>query len=383
MKDINNQPEQADNIVVNENQSQNDPAIEAGKLNSTDNVEIDDEVSHYQPQYFPYQRVMQNGLPYYSPQTNLSQWIDEPEVATLPEAATTPKAKKKSNNPLNHIMLAIAIFLSAGTGYVAANSLNNNNTASIASVSATAASTSLNTESLDSITNSQMTVGQVADLVSPAVVQITTSVNSTSQFEGSTQATGVGSGIIYDTTGYILTNYHVVEGASSLTVALTDGRTFDGTVVGSDSKTDLAVVKIEANGANLPVAVLGDSNALKVGDQLVAIGNALALPGGPTVTTGIVSALSRTVTEPSTQTTSSRYTASSAGTELTGLIQTDAAINPGNSGGPLINMQGEVVGINTLGAGQVEPGVQAQGIGFAISINQAKTIAQQIVSSIK
>jgi hypothetical protein len=172
MKDINNQPEQADNIVVNENQSQNDPAIEAGKLNSTDNVEIDDEVSHYQPQYFPYQRVMQNGLPYYSPQTNLSQWIDEPEVATLPEAATTPKAKKKSNNPLNHIMLAIAIFLSAGTGYVAATSLNNNNTASIASVSATAASTSLNTESLDSITNSQMTVGQVADLVSPAVVQI-------------------------------------------------------------------------------------------------------------------------------------------------------------------------------------------------------------------
>jgi S1-C subfamily serine protease len=173
----------------------------------------------------------------------------------------------------------------------------------------------------------------------------------------------------------------VVEGASSLTVALTDGRTFDGTVVGSDSKTDLAVVKIEANGANLPVAVLGDSNALKVGDQLVAIGNALALPGGPTVTTGIVSALSRTVTEPSTQTTSSRYAASSAGTELTGLIQTDAAINPGNSGGPLINMQGEVVGINTMGAGQVEPGVQAQGIGFAISINQAKTIAQQIVSA--
>jgi S1-C subfamily serine protease len=115
-----------------------------------------------------------------------------------------------------------------------------------------------------------------------------------------------------------------------------------------------------------------------VGDGLVAIGNALALPGGPTVTSGVVSALDRSVAEPSSQGANG---AATAGPTLYGLIQTDAAINPGNSGGPLVDLQGQVIGINTLGAGQAEPGVQAQGIGFAISINQAKQIAQELVAN--
>lgn len=236
--------------------------------------------------------------------------------------------------------------------------------------------------------NNQLTVQQVVQKVTPAVVQITaqqtvTTRNSrTATGSGTTQATGVGTGIIYDASGYILTNNHVVEGADSLLVTLTDGRSFTGTVVGTDPQTDLAVVKITAD--NLTVAALGDSDALQVGDGLVAIGNALALPGGPTVTAGVVSALNRSVAEPAETTTNSPFAAQSAassGTQLYGLIQTDAAINPGNSGGPLINMAGEVVGINTLGAGTDDSGVQIQGIGFAISINQAKEIAQQLVAS--
>lgn len=241
------------------------------------------------------------------------------------------------------------------------------------------------------VTAPVLTVQAIVQKVTPAVVQITsqqtvtarpsrTAIGSTSG-SSTTQATGVGTGIIYDAAGYILTNNHVVAGANSLLVTLTDGRTFQGTVVGTDPQTDLAVVKI--NATNLTVATLGDSSALYVGDGLVAIGNALALPGGPTVTTGVVSALDRSVAEPAATTTASPYAtaAASAGTQLYGLIQTDAAINPGNSGGPLINMAGEVIGINTLGAGTDQSGVQAEGIGFAISINQAKTIAAQLVAN--
>jgi S1-C subfamily serine protease len=170
----------------------------------------------------------------------------------------------------------------------------------------------------------------------------------------------------------ILTNNHVIDGAQSLLVSLTDGRTFPGTLVGGDPQTDLAVVKI--NGSNLPIVTLGDSSKLRVGEWNVAIGNALALPGGPTVTNGVVSALGRSAQEPGSTKTSS-------GPILFDLIQTSAPINPGNSGGPLLNMAGEVIGINTLGAVEAEPGVQAQGISFAISINSARPIAQQLVQN--
>jgi serine protease Do len=234
-----------------------------------------------------------------------------------------------------------------------------------------------------------LTVSQIAEQVRPAVVQITSqqNIDTTNPFFGSSSSssqveTGIGSGVIYDKTGYILTNYHVIEGANSLLVTLPDGRSFDGKVVGGDSLTDLAVVKIDPNGDSLPVATLGDSSALKVGDGVVAIGNALGLPGGPTVTSGVVSALDRSVTEPGSSNSSSPFgSSSSSGPQLYGMIQTDAAINPGNSGGPLVNMQGQVIGINTLVAGQAESGVQAQGIGFAISINQAKEIGQQLVTN--
>ncbi len=214
----------------------------------------------------------------------------------------------------------------------------------------------------------------VAQHVRPAVVQITNQQTQQGPFnQPFTIPTGVGSGVIYDSQGHILTNNHVVEGAEQLLVSLPDGRSFQGKLIGADPQTDLAVVQI--SGDNLPVAQLGDSSQLQVGDWVVAIGNALALPGGPTVSVGVVSALGRSVQEPGSQ------TSNQAGPLLFDLVQTDAPINPGNSGGPLVNLAGQVIGINTLVAGQAETGVQAQGIGFAISTSSAKPIAGQLVAT--
>jgi len=217
-------------------------------------------------------------------------------------------------------------------------------------------------------------IRNVVQETKPAVVQIT---NEQYQMDGSsdtafTVPAGVGSGVIYDQQGHILTNNHVIAGAQQLTVALPDGKTYPAKLVGADPLTDLAVLKID--GQNLPVASFGDSSQLQVGDWVVAIGNALALSGGPTVSAGVVSALGRTVQEPG-------ETSGSQGPFLFDVVQTDAPINPGNSGGPLVDLQGKVIGINTLVAGQAEPGVQAQGIGFAISIAAAKPIADQLVAT--
>jgi serine protease Do len=167
---------------------------------------------------------------------------------------------------------------------------------------------------------------------------------------------GTGSGVIFRADGYILTNYHVVDGADQVLVTLNNEQEYQAHVVGRDPKTDLAVLRIQASEA-LPVATLGDSDALQVGDWVVAIGNPFGLDH--TVTAGIVSAKGRVI---------------GAG-PYDDFIQTDASINPGNSGGPLLNMRGEVVGINTA----IVP--NGQGIGFAIPINTAKPLIPQLVST--
>lgn len=167
--------------------------------------------------------------------------------------------------------------------------------------------------------------------------------------------TGLGSGVIYDKQGYILTNNHVVEGATAIDVVLADGSRVDATLVGRDPSTDVAVVQIDS--AKVPaVAKLGDSAAVKAGQRVVAIGSPETLEN--TVTEGIVSGTNRSIDT------------------YVGLIQTDAAINHGNSGGPLINMQGEVIGLNTLGIRDNN----AEGLNFAIAINKAKQVAQALVS---
>jgi S1-C subfamily serine protease len=198
----------------------------------------------------------------------------------------------------------------------------------------------------------------VAASASPAVVRIQVSGSATTDL-GTIPETGVGSGVIYDRNGWILTNRHVVEGGNSLQVELKDGRVLDGTVYGIDTLTDLAIVKID--GTDLPTANLGDSEALEVGQLVIAIGSPLGTYSN-SVTSGIVSAKGRTITaEGSTQ-------------PLNNLIQTDAAINPGNSGGPLLDAAGNVVGINTAIARD------STGIGFAIPINIAKPIMDQAVA---
>ena len=194
------------------------------------------------------------------------------------------------------------------------------------------------------------------DEVAPAVVLIRT---QTGGLLGG--ATGTGSGVIYDADGWILTNRHVVEDAESLIVALNDGRTYDGTVYGIDSLTDLAIVKIE--GEDLPVAPIGTSRQLEPGQVAIAIGNPLGYEN--TVTTGIVSGLGRQIQASDAQQTSAET--------LRNLIQTDAAINPGNSGGPLVNSVGQVIGINTAVS------TEAQGLGFAIPIDVARPIMQQAI----
>jgi len=172
---------------------------------------------------------------------------------------------------------------------------------------------------------------------------------------GPQQEKAIGSGVIVSPEGYILTNAHVVQGAQKLTVTLLDGRTFNGTVVGADTATDLAVVRIQATG--LPVAPLGDSSSLQPGDWAIAIGNPYGL--NFTVTAGVISAMGRTLPN---------------GPEET-FIQTDAPINPGNSGGPLIDTRGQVIGVNSA---KFE---DAQGIGFSIPINTAKGIMAQLIAT--
>ena len=169
---------------------------------------------------------------------------------------------------------------------------------------------------------------------------------------------GLGTGVIIDAAGHILTSNHVVEGIEEITVTLYDGKTLDAWVVGRDPHTDLAVIKVPAEG--LHPALLGDSSGLLVGQDVIAIGHALGLGGAPTVSKGVVSALDRTI-------------GTARNTTMVDLIQTDASINLGNSGGPLVSSQAEVVGINTsmLRVGQ--------GIGFAININDARTVADHLV----
>lgn len=197
--------------------------------------------------------------------------------------------------------------------------------------------------------------------LSRSVVSIeATSYARSRRFGGVVPLQGSGSGVIIDELGHVITNNHVVSSSDVVSVTLNDGRVLRGRMIGSDKGTDIAVVKLESVvGQNLPFAKLGDSDNLKVGQIALAIGNSLGLPGGPTVSLGVISALARPLP--------------GADFIYEGFIQTDAAVNPGNSGGPLANLQGEVVGINTA----IIP--YANGMGFAIPINMVKRAVQQII----
>jgi serine protease Do len=204
------------------------------------------------------------------------------------------------------------------------------------------------------------TITAVVAKVRPSVVAITDQITTYDIFNQPVKGTGAGSGWIIRNDGYIVTNNHVVESATNIVVTLSDGRNLKADKVYTDPFTDLAVVKINAQ--NLPALTPGDSASLNVGDWVVAIGNALGQ--GISATKGIVSALGISLSE-------------SPGQTLNNLIQTDAAINPGNSGGPLVNMAGEVIGIDSIKISQV--GVE--GMGYAISIDEALPVIETLINN--
>ena len=204
------------------------------------------------------------------------------------------------------------------------------------------------------------TIADVVALVKPAVVSINTEILTRDMFNRQYTTEGAGSGWIISEDGYIVTNNHVVENAQTITVVLDDGRSFDAEVVGTDVLTDLAVVKIDSD--NLPVAKVGDSTKLRIGDWVVAIGNSLGQ--GVRATQGIVSRQGASVQVELNQ-------------ALYGLIETDAAINPGNSGGPLVNLSGEVIGITNAKLASVE----IESVGYAISTETAGPVIEQLINT--
>jgi serine protease Do len=277
---------------------------------------------------------------------------------------------RRTRRPLGALVLATALGLAACTAGAGAGATASSGTSR--SVTPTATASSGSAANLLAASNGGAynpdtdPVVQAVKRVAPSVVNITTQTQSVdSIFGGGGSGKGVGTGFIVRQDGVIVTNYHVVEGAVSITVTMPapDDRTFQAHVIGSDSEHDLAVLDVNATG--LPAVALGSSSSLELGERVVALGYALALPGGPTVTSGIVSSLDRTI----------QVQDSNAGITRTyqDALQTDAAINPGNSGGPLIDLNGNVVGIDSAGT------EQAQNIGFAIAIDAAKGVIQQAI----
>jgi len=299
-----------------------------------------------------------------------------PAALTQPGATPPQSGKLRRLAEIGAIAVVAAVLASAGTYAVTRTDVASSPLAQI-SAGPTTSSTQLG----GSATTPNWSV--TAAKVSPSVVAITVT---------SSQGGGQGSGVIFDTKGHILTNNHVVAAGgagSTLSVTLNDKRTFDATVVGTDPSTDLAVIKLTNAPKDLKAIALGDASVVKVGDQVMAVGNPLGLAG--TVTTGIVSALNRPVTttdaqqqqQPGDPTQQQQPTADPV---VTNAIQTSAAINPGNSGGALVNAGGQLIGINSaiasLGSSAGSSSQSGNiGIGFAIPVNEARSIADQLISS--
>src|SRR5438132_3944140 len=231
------------------------------------------------------------------------------------------------------------------------------------SATTTTNSSSDSSRSQAALSSECLSAADIYQNVSPSVVEITSTLQSGGPF--GQQAQGTGSGIVLDTDGRILTNNHVIDGAQSIQVRFADESTSPAKVLGTDPANDVAVIQVTDSGLQLRPAQLGDSEALRVGDAVLAIGNPFNLES--TLTQGIVSATGRT------------YSTGSNTRPIRNMIQTDAAVNPGNSGGPLLNCQGEVIGINTLLENPTGDNVNV-GIAFAVAINTAKQSLSQMES---
>ncbi len=312
----------------------------------------------YQPAGQYPQQPYQPSYPYYQqtqPMQPVTPWVGQPRTGIDPGVRQSGSGSRP--RPRLSAWLAVALVAALVGGSIGA------------AVGAVVARSNERTV-VEKFFPNKSVLAQPADIqevlakVLPAVVSVTTQVfNPTGTASGGV-VEGAGTGMIVTPGGEVLTNNHVVAGSSIVSVSLY-GQTLTrpAKVIGTDPSKDLALVQMEGV-SGLPTVTFGNSSTLLVGDSVLAIGNALALAGGPTVTSGIVSALNRSL--------SARDPITSAVENLTGLIQTDAPINPGNSGGPLVNSQGQVIGIDTAVAGSASNGYQAENIGFAIAINQVK-----------
>ena len=312
-------------------------------------------------------------LPREEPQQPTGGATPPPNVPPMTgqQGAPQPPRKKKHAADGGRIVRSVVALVLAGAmgflgGFAGAQLSGGTNRVVIQQAAPSASSGSADSSiSSAAAAGSSLTTEQVAELVSPSVVVITTEQVVYSQWSwyGQSQVeSGAGSGVIISSDGYILTCAHVVDGASTITVTI-DDKDYSATLVGEDTTSDIAVVKIDATG--LTPATVGDSDGLKVGQNVMAVGNPLGELGG-TVTGGMISALNRSVT-----------IQGSSSTNTMSLIQMDASVSPGNSGGGLFNMSGELVGIVNAKSSDSD----AEGLGFAIPINDAIKVAQQLLEN--
>ena len=303
----------------------------------------------------------------FSESTQPSGGATPPPAGPQNTAPAAPKKPKKNAGKAVKSIVALVLAAAMGFmgGFVGAR-FGGNNKVVIQQVERSDSSSADSESAAEGTTvSSGMTTAQVAKTVSPSVVVITTEQVVYSQWSwyGQNQVeSGAGSGVIISSDGYILTCAHVVDGASNITVTIND-KDYTATLVGEDTTSDIAVIKIDANG--LTPATVGNSDSLKVGQNVMAVGNPLGELGG-TVTGGMISALNRSVTIQGTNSTNTMS-----------LIQMDASVSPGNSGGGLFNMNGELVGIVNAKSSSSD----AEGLGFAIPINDAIKVAQELLEN--
>lgn len=352
--ETNNIPEQESSQMNAASQWENTASAEQTPLNSES---FENGAQESAAQNEPYQNA-----PFYPnpEQTDYTAWQQDP-IPQWTAPAGTQKPPKKHGKGKWAALLMAGCFVLGVVGSAAGTAVFNSkwfeNLVSPQSESSSSNGSALNTSS-DSTTN-PTSVTEVAELTANSVVEITTESVTTGNFLQQQILTGAGSGVIITADGYILTNNHVIEDSNKITVTLRDGTQYEATLVGTDTQTDLAVIKIEADG--LQPAVFGNSDDLKVGEQAIVIGNPLGQLGG-SVTSGIISALDREITIDG---------------QVMTLLQTDAAVNPGNSGGGLFNAKGELVGIiNAKSSGE-----DVEGIGFAIPSNTAKSVADELMKN--
>ena len=279
-----------------------------------------------------------------------SEFTYESEPAKEPvKPKKTGTFKKFAAGLLSMILIPSAVGF--GSGIAAYKLMDNSDKVVLQTIQSQNITTGTNTDLIGT------KVAEVASAVKDTVVEITTEYVATSSFFSNYVTTGAGSGVIFTNDGYIVTNNHVIEGSNAIEVTLNNGDVYAASLIATDSKTDLAVIKIETTG--LTAAILGDSDALVVGEDAIAIGNPLGELGG-TVTNGIISALDREVTVEG---------------QKMNLLQTNAAINPGNSGGGLFNAKGELIGIVSAKSS----GTDIEGLGFAIPVNDVKEVVVQLI----